>query len=401
MRDITQTSGGRAVVTSMFEAAPAYSGGGGASHYATGGLSQDRIVRKEVALGAIREPSLLPENHIGLQLLAPWQNVESDDVIFDYLQGNVTGLAPARAEDAESELAQKDETIGFGRASIIDWALKDHYRPSDVSRYRELLQVQAQIRGGNFPLSITSMTEGFQAKVARDERLRVQKLYNRFEWLIMQAMATGGIAYNDGKIKFSVDYQRPAGQTVAVPTNGFWTATTSNPIADIQAIQDHALENYGVTINRALGSRKAIRSLVNTERFHNMLIGDNPMYTVSGWGPDAARRVVENQTNLNFIEYDSVYRTRAIGSTTVVNHRFFPDDKILFLPSEADIDAMDDFIGFGKTLTSPHPEGAWSPGFYEWERDTVDPWSHDRGTGCKAFPVFPHLDKTYLLKVLP
>jgi hypothetical protein len=57
-------------------------------------------------------------------------------------------------------------------------------------------------------------------------------------------------------------------------------------------------------------------------------------------------------------------------------------------------------IGFAKTLTSPHPMGNWQPGFYEWERETVDPWGYDVGTGVKAFPVFPHMDLTYTLTVL-
>lgn len=100
-------------------------------------ISQDRLVRKEVALGTIREIAP-PSQHIGLAQVAPFLNVESDDVIFDYAKGLTDGMAPARAEDAESELAQKDTTfVGIGRASILDWAIKDHYVASDVTRYRE------------------------------------------------------------------------------------------------------------------------------------------------------------------------------------------------------------------------------------------------------------------------
>src|SRR5688572_17546555 len=97
-------------------------------------LSQDRLVRKEVALGVLREYEP-PQDHMGLRLIAPFEEVQSDDVIFSYTRGLTAGLAPARAEDAESELAQKDESVGSGRASLIDWALKDHYDPSDVQRY--------------------------------------------------------------------------------------------------------------------------------------------------------------------------------------------------------------------------------------------------------------------------
>ena len=74
----------------------------------------------------------------------------------------------------------------------------------------------------------------------------------------------------------------------------------------------------------------------------------------------------------------------------------WPENEILFLPNMEDVLEVDDTeIGFAKTLTSPHPEGNFTPGFYEWERSTVDPWGQDAGTGVKAFPVFPHMDYTY------
>jgi hypothetical protein len=61
-----------------------------------------------------------------------------------------------------------------------------------------------------------------------------------------------------------------------------------------------------------------------------------------------------------------------------------------------DIAEFDDTqIGFAKTLTSPHPAGNWSSGFYEWEKDYGnDPWGYDVGTGIKAFPIFLHMDLT-------
>ena len=116
-------------------------------------LDQDRLVRKEVALGQVRE---IPKNRNYIQeLLAPTQAVQSDDVIFSYVAPDTEGLAPARAEDAESEMATKDDTAGYGRASIIDWAIKDHYTASDVTRYREYLRLAELAGGGSFPLTIS------------------------------------------------------------------------------------------------------------------------------------------------------------------------------------------------------------------------------------------------------
>jgi hypothetical protein len=371
--------------------------------------STDRLIRKEVALGTIREIEP-PLTHIGLRLF-PWMEVASDDVIFDYAKGLADGLAPARAEDAESELAQKDLLFGgTGRASVIDWAHKDHYSASDVTKYRENLLVQARLGGElNLPLTVGSMVSDFQAKVAREDALRRRKLDNRIEWLIMSAMSTGVIAYNDGKIKFSVDYGRPAGQQAQAPSGAmFDVGVAHDPIGEFLAVQDFMYDTHGVRITRAVTSRKVINSFMNSDRFiarSGMVgaTGSKPLdlnYIMDGWGPQAALQVVQNATGITFETYDAVYRTRPVGSTTITNNRFFPENRILFLPDPNDVAEIGNELGLGRTLTSPHPEGNWQPGFYEWEQETKDPWGLNRGTGVKAFPVFPHMDLTFTMDVI-
>jgi hypothetical protein len=387
------------------------------------GIGQDRLVRKEVSLGSVRELEP-PESHIGLTI-APFLDVAADDVIFDYLTVQTDGLAPARAEDAESELAQKDETAaGQGRASVIDWALKDHYDASDVNRARELNRIVEAMRNGSLPLTVASAVEDWQARLARDRARRRRKLDNRIEWLIMSAVANSTIAYDDGKIKFAVDYGRPANQkagnaandlAAADITDGVWdlSGATHDPIKTFNEINEFMFDTYGVRCDRVIGSRKAFNKFVNSDKFSQRAglgaaydstgtaVAPDPNYLMDGWGPDAARAVVARTTGVQLIEYDSVYRTRAIGSQTVVSTRFMPQDRLVFLPAAADLGEIDDTqIGFAKTLTSPHPEGNWTPSFYEWEKDTgPDPWGHDFGNGIKAFPVFPHMEFTYAVNV--
>lgn len=372
--------------------------------------AQDRLIRKEVALGTIRELTP-PLTHIGTSLIAPWLEVATDDVIFDYAKGLTDGMAPARAEDAESELAQKDLLFGGqGRAAVIDWSLKDHYSASDVTRYQESLLVQSRL-GTNFPLPLTvgSMVDEFRSKVARDDALRRRKLDNRIEWMIMGAMDTGGITYNDGKIKFTVSYGRPSGQQDQAPA-ALWSSTSSDPIADILEVQQTMFDTYGVRMRRAVTSRKVLNNLLNSDKFiarSGMAVSPiaggtklDPYYLIDGWGAPAAQAIIERVTGVQFIEYDAVYRTRPVGGTTITNNRFFPENKVLFLPDPQDLAELDDAIGFGRLLTSPHPEGNWQPGFYEWEESTRDPWGLNRGSGVKAFPVFPHLDLSFTMTVL-
>lgn len=386
-------------------------------------VGQDRITRKEVSLGTIREIEP-PKQHLGIRLFAPWLEVATDDVIFHYIKGETDGLAPARAEDAESELAQKDESVlGEGRASVIDWALKDHYDASDVTRYREYLRIMNAMRNGDVPLTVTSMLEDWATKFARDAARRRRKLDNRINWMIMSSLANGNLGYNSGKIKFGVDWGRPTTQQAGHADNDLseagvtdgvvdWSGVTHDPIGFILAVKEYMEDTYGVRMDRILTTKKVLRRIVNSEKF-SQRAGLGAAYTAAGtpeapdlrylmdgWGPDAAVRVVENATDVQFIVDDSVYRTREVGSKTVVNNRFFPEGRMVFLPAAEDMTEIDDTeIGFAKTLTSPHPEGNWTPGFYEWERSTVDPWGQDAGTGVKAFPVFLHMDLTYAVNV--
>lgn len=381
-------------------------------------VSLDRLVRKEVALGAIRE-MLPPNSHIGLQLV-PFLDVATDDVIFEYIKGGLQeGLAPARAEDAEAELAQKDELIfGTGRAAVVDWSLKDKYTASDVTRYREGLFLQqataGAISGGNLPLNFVGRTvDDFQSRLARHDALRRRKLDNRLEWLTMSALQDGAITYNDGKIKFSVNYGRPADQHNVAPAGGLWGTPGSDPIGDIIAMQLLMYDRYGVKPKRAVISLRAVHNLWKSDKFLAAVgmpvlggattsIPLNPMYLgLSGYTPEGALAIVERATGITFTIYDGYYRTRAVGTQTWTNQRFVADDKVIFLPDEADLGMVDDTqIGFGKMLTAPHPEGNWSSGFYEWESETRDPWMHVRGSGLKAFPVFPYMEYTYVMDVL-
>ena len=378
---------------------------------------QSRLIRKEVSLGTIRELQP-PQDHIGLALIAPWKEVATDDVIFDYASQLADGLAPARAEDAEAELAQKDVMLGgSGRASVMDWAVKDHYTASDVARYREALLVAGQVNGENslisqLPLTVGSALADLRQQFAKDEASRRRKLDNRMEWLIMTSVETGGIAYNDGKVQFSVDFGRPANQHNQAVAGDTWDLGSSDPIGDVQKIVDWMFEKYGVLITRAIASKKVLRNVWNSERFIARFAGPlstapgsapiDPAYLAQGFNREAAVAVLEAATGVKFIEYDSVWRSRPRGSNVITNHRFTSDKKIYFLPDEASLAELDDTdIGFAKTLTSPHPEGNWTAGFYEWEQETVDPWGTSRGTGVKAFPIFMHMDKTYSAVVLP
>lgn len=372
----------------------------------------DKLIRKEVSLGVIRE-IVKPEDHIGLDLF-PFHEVPSDDYIFSYVKGLTTGLAPAIAESAESELAQKDSGLAnTGRASLIDWRLKDHYDAADVQRFLDLQLLAEANQFGPYGLPNTLMGDVNQLpqRIARDTAERRRRLDNRLEWLTMQSLSNGGIAYNDGNIKFSVDWKRPVDQQAQAPASGSYASTTHDPIGDINKIKRLIYNRYGIVITRALCSNKFLLSLVNSDKFilraglgtaaNSGLTSSDIPYLLNSWGPQVAIDAVQAQTGVTFIEYDSGYRTKPdFAQGPVSFQRYTPENRVIFLPDDNAMSEYDSSpIGLGKMLTSPHSMGNGAAGFYDWEQDTTDPWGKNIGTGIKAFPLFPHMELTYTMDV--
>jgi len=367
-------------------------------------LPQDRIIAEETNVGMIRalEP---PEQQIGLQI-APFMDVPTDDVVFDYAKGAGTGLAPARAEDAESKLWQVDEFApGQGRASLLDWALKNHYTSSDVMQYRGFLEQFERTRdSGAFAFYVRSIVDGFAGRVARETAERTRRLYNRAEWLIMSALSTGKIVYDDGEVSFIADYQRPADQQALAPQSGPYGGTGHDPINDLLHDKQIMMDRYGVEIDRAICSRKFLNTLYKSSKFipltgflpsQGIDASDIP-YLAPGFGVQAAIDAVQRETGITFIPYEGLYRQKVLGQPTFTQTRFVPENRVIFLPNLAQVQEYNNTeLGFGRMLTSPHPMGNFTPGFYTWEQESTDPWGHEIGTGIKMFPVFPVMETTF------
>ncbi len=361
-------------------------------------LTSARLVNKDVMLGLLRELEP-PQDHIGLSLLA-MDEAQSDEVIWDSIKGLTAGLAPARAMDSEAELAQKDEVVGTGKASILDWSIKDRWNASDVARYRE---ITAFAGADSLPRTISSITEDWQARMARATLKRKRALDNRIEWLIWSAIS-GSLAYNDGKINFSVNYGIPSDQTQVVPSTT-WDQNTADPIGNIIAWRETVCQRTGVELRKAVTSRNVLFNVMNNSKFAQLFSGQNPFYLFNNrFGIQQATETLANATDMEWYVYDAVYRTRPFGSTAFTNTRFSDPKTVYLFPGDGEIINYSGYgngMGLGALLTSPHPEGNWTPGFYEWEQERKDPWGYDQGTGIKAFPVIYEPDVLFNAKVLP
>ena len=379
------------------------SGGSGTSMYGYG-MDHDRVVRKEVNLGVIREMTV-PEDLI-YTTIAPFMEVPTDDFIFDRVTPHFsTGMVPARAQNAESELAQHDfKAGGQARGSVIDWAHKDFYDATDVYNYRAAQDVLDRLGGTvNVPAYLQGSANDLASKMARDQADRVARIHRRFEHIVMTSLSTGTYVYNGTNISFETPWGQPADQRNITPESGSYAADTHDPINDILKIQEDAFERYGIQFDRVLGSRKAFNTFFRSKKFiprtgfteqQGIGMDDMPYLVGNAWGPQAGLDFVMQQTGLRPIIHDSVYREDGVAK------RYLPQDQLIFLPSESSIRAFDSTaIGFAKTCTSPHPEGNFTAGMYEWEDTQKDPWQLVAGTGIKAYPIMNHMECVYSMKL--
>lgn len=389
--------------------APSFAGPAGGSQNHGYPMDYDRVVRKEASLGFIRQLAP-PEDHLWPRLI-PLMDVPTDDFVFDYIEPDITsGLASARAQDAESELVQHDFWAGGqGRASIMDWANKDTYSATDVVNYRDAQNVAQAMNdsGQRLPTTVAQNVNHLPAKIARHTQARVRRFHNRFEDILTKSLVHSEYVYDDGRMSFRVPWGRPAGQTNATPESGTYASDTHDPVNDILAVLQYMFDTHGINMQNVIGSRKAWSSFYKSSKFR-LLTGFAPntgvtegdmTYLIKGWGPKAAVEFVAEQTGVTPIVHDSVYRERNADGTVTAT-RYLPDDVLIFLPADASISEIDSTgLGFGRTCTAPHIEGNMQSGFYEWEQMQKDPWQLTVGTGIKAFPVMPHMKFTYTLKL--
>ena len=389
--------------------APSLAGPAGGSQNFGYPMDYDRIVRKEASLGFIRQLAP-PEDHLWPKLI-PMMDVPTDDFVFDYIEPDITsGLASARAQDAESELVQHDFWAGGqGRASIMDWANKDTYSDTAVVHYRDAQAIAQAMNasGAQLPTTVAQNVNHLPTKIARHARQRVQRFHNRFEEIFTKSLVNSEYTYNDGRMGFTIPWGRPAGQTDQTPESGTYAADTHDPVNDFLAVGQYMFDTHGITIDRVIGSRKALSSFYKSSKFRLLTgfapgagVGESDMnYLVKGWGPRAAMEFVAEQTGITPIVHDSVYRTRNADGTVTAT-RYLPEDTLIFLPAASSISEIDSTgLGFGRVCTAPHIEGNMQSGFYEWEQLQRDPWQLTVGTGIKAFPVLPYMHFTYTLKL--
>ena len=107
-----------------------------------------------------------------------------------------------------------------------------------------------------------------------DADYAVDAIKARKEWIAMQAVSTGAVAYTEGGVQFSVDFGYTSEQKPVLSGTDLWSDTAnSNPLEDIMGWVN-AFGDKGISLGRALTSRQIISYLLQNKNIRLAYHGD-------------------------------------------------------------------------------------------------------------------------------
>ncbi|MCU9614088.1 major capsid protein [Caldibacillus lycopersici] len=170
-----------------------------------------------------------------------------------------------------------------------------------------------------------------------DATYAIDAIKARKEWIALQAISTGKVAYTESGVQFTVDFGYTEDQRPVLSGTDKWSDTVnSNPIDDIQTWSGK-MADKGIGLTRALASRQIISYLLQNLNIRRQYFG-NP----SG----SAQPPQLNQAQLNEVfaslglpkiaQYDTQARieNKALvnGKLSFSTIRMAPQDRFIMLP---------------------------------------------------------------------
>lgn len=323
----------------------------------------------------------LDTNYIGGRWF-PLTPVAADELLINIEVPEIP-MAPFVTLDQESPRDQ-EELLTQIRASLAYIRFKKVFKESELRIFG--LRDGAQ----DNPTLITQMQDEARAKILRHiARLR-NAVDARLEWLAIQAM-TGSIAYNDERIKFTVNF--PGVYTGGGTAFTKWDQNNANPIKDI----NRWLEEMGLFTGEdpavIVAGRKVYRTMAESTELKALFTNWANGGQTAEMGPALLSRMFNDWFNLERVTYDARITTRsysASGAPQVTRQRMLSEKHILLLPASA----------LGSMASSPNPIDFGGTGLYSWTKQDQDPWIVETGVGVNAFPQLIWPERCAYIQVL-
>ena len=324
--------------------------------------------------------------HIGESIL-PYVPVATEKTVWDIVETDL-GMAKFVAPDAESPMVDKLK-VDQAAATIASIREKERFIESDLRAMREAGELPL-VNDSPQTLLAALKTEAEQKLRKSLNRLKT-RVSSRIEWMRWQSLQ-GNITYDDGDIKFAIDYGIPAANKVTLSGTQMWSDTTNaDPLTNINDWIQTFIENrQGLAPARMYCTRKTLGYMTQNSKIRDLLKYNSRTDPAVFGSPKQAKKLILNMTDLVEVHvFDSFYKTAAGVQT-----RFLPENRIIMLPP-----SVVDGEVLGDVADGPHAHGGYKPGFYTWTQRKKDPYTVFVGVGRETFPRIYHPDWIFIADV--
>ena len=244
-----------------------------------------------------------------------------------------------------------------------------HNLPEEMLRQLQALADGIVARGGSTTDLAVNTVLNFL------DKLILQPIDDRKEWLRAQCLFVGAIAWNFNGVTVTADY--------GIPTANIFTTRTSTDAYDSSASKfwtdaKLARQILGASFNLAIASRATIEAIIyNSVNAINVLSVAGGRYNIQMYRGTLERPSTDARETMTLIEYDAEGEVMDLsnpGQTTKV--KFVPDGVVgffgksdrsrQFIPGEGATEDGDQSLELGYTHIGPTTEGGGAPG--AWSR---------------------------------
>lgn len=309
--------------------------------------------------------------------------VKQDSIEMEYIMGanGVPVSASVHAYDTEAEIGSREAGLNSVKQRLA--FIKRKYQVNEELMLRlNSLRTSSPAYNSIVDSIYNDIEKSYNAVMTRIERMRYE------------ALATGKITLAENGVNYVIDYQLDADNQFTDLSNK-WDTDATRAIEDIFDVTDKMIAQ-GSMPSRILTSRRVLATILRDPAVQEMVTGTRRILTEAEFNQFlGANQLPQIGTE------DRVFRVENADGTTQTQ-RYFPDNTMVFLPSEP----------VGRTVYAPTPEeiqlfndpsvdsrniGNVSVVNYTESKDPVGEWTK---ASASVLPSFERANEVHIATVL-
>jgi len=220
----------------------------------------------------------------------------------------------------------------------------------------------------------------------------------RIEAMRFEALSTGKITLNENGLEdIVIDYSVPTEHQETLSGTNLWTDSQAKPLDDIDRFVDKIVESTGDRPTRILTSSKVFNALKRHDSVRSAFHGVNSARLLTN---AELNSFLQAQGLPSIATDDRRYRVQ-LNKNKYVTKRFFPEDKLVAMPSEALGETL-----YGVTAEEVKMRNMHNSAFQNFgniivqQYATDDPVAEWTKAVAKSLPSFPAANRVFIASVL-